>query len=351
MKSKRASECRPADTPSKKTITIEAKVGFLSQSATYSDADEHVEVKETHMSWVFLVGDLVYKMKKPVHYDFLDFSTLEARRRDCEREVRLNQRLAPNVYLDILALREQNGHFSINNDGTIVDWLVKMRRLPKTRMLENAITDHEVSSEDVMNVCHVLKNFYQHIAVRVNVEPEVYKQKFNRELKAIGTELSAIEYGVPVSQLTRVLDAQEHFISAQGHLLEQRAREGRIVDAHGDLRPEHICLLHEPVVIDCLEFNHELRILDPLDELAYLAMECERLGTPEIGTEILRYYCEVSGDNACESLVNFYRAFRACLRAKIVLWHLKDNKPQDDDKWRSRAAAYLRLAARYTGFL
>ncbi len=300
------------------------------------------------MSWVFLGPRFVHKLKKPVRYEFLDFSTLEARRRDCEREVRLNRRLAEDIYLGTVALRvDEHGGLALGDGGMIVDWLVKMRRLPSARMLDMAIQSHTVSGEDVSRVGRVLIEFYRHIAAPIVLAPKAYRQRFAADIGSNSTALGKAQLGLPQTQLKRLAAAQQRFVTEQGELLEQRAQDARIVEAHGDLRPEHICLLREPVVIDCLEFNRELRILDPVDELSYLALECERLGAAGIGKQVLHHYAEVTGDHSPAQLIDFYKLFRACLRAKIALWHTDDHDVRDHDKWRARAREYLDLAVRY----
>lgn len=300
------------------------------------------------MSWVFLGPQFVYKLKKPVCYEFLDFSTLEGRRRDCEREVRLNRRLAQNVYLGTVALGvDEHGGLTLGGTEKIVDWLVKMQRLPSDRMLDMAIRNHTVSGEDIARVCGLLTGFYRHIAAPVVLAPKAYRQRFAADISSNFTELGKAEFGLPHTQLEQLAAAQQRFVAQQGEALEQRAGDAHIVEAHGDLRPEHICLLREPVVIDCLEFNRNLRVLDPVDELAYLALECERLDAPEIGDRVLSGHAEVTGDQPAARLVDFYKAFRACLRAKIALWHTDDHDVRDHDQWRARARDYLELAARY----
>jgi aminoglycoside phosphotransferase family enzyme len=324
------------------------KVRFLREPTAYPDNPGHIEVKETHMSWVFLGERFVYKLKKPVRRAFLDFSTLEARRRDCQREVRLNRRLAERVYVGKVALRaQQRGGLALGGKGSIVDWLVKMRRLPSERMLDVAILNDTLVPQDVLRFCRVLTDFYQHIATPMRMEPEAYRCRFESDIASNADELGAAELGWPVSRIERLARQQQAFVSSRGHLLEQRAQAECIVEAHGDLRPEHICLLREPVIIDCLEFNRDLRLLDPVDELAYLALECERLGAPATGAEVLRYYAEATGLGVLAELIDFYRVFRACLRAKIALWHTEDHEVRDHEKWRARARDYLGLAERY----
>jgi aminoglycoside phosphotransferase family enzyme len=127
-------------------------------------------------------------------------------------------------------------------------------------------------------------------------------------------------------------------------VFDARVRARRIIEAHGDLRPEHICLTDPPVIIDCLEFNRNLRLLDPVDELSFLGLECERLGAPLVGATMLDLYREATGDAPAEELIAFYKSYRACLRAKIAAWHLRDSEIREPEKWPALARTYLELA-------
>lgn len=326
---------------------IEEKIAFLRQPDIYPDRPKRVEVVETHMSWVFLTERLVYKLKKPVRYEFLDFSTVEARQKDCEWEVNLNRRLAGQVYLGTvpLTIREEGG-LQLGGDGQAVDWLVQMHRLPAERMLDAVIRKGTVDAGDMRKLSQVLTDFYRH-SVPLLISPIEYRRRFEEDIQSNLVELSANRYALPKAQVERLAAAQRQFLTEQGGLLEQRARDRRIIDAHGDLRPQHICLTAPPVIIDCLEFNREFRILDPVDELAYLSMECERLGAAHIGEEILGYYGEAAGDACPVELIGFYKAFRACLRAKIAVWHIADHQVQDHQRWLGLAQTYLDLAERF----
>ncbi|MFZ2406615.1 MAG: hypothetical protein WAW41_15890 [Methylobacter sp.] len=326
---------------------IEEKIAFLRQPDNYPDRPKRIEVVETHMSWVFLTENFAYKLKKPVRYNFLDFSTLEARQKDCEWEVSLNRRLAGQVYLGTVPLTLQgDGGLQLGGEGRVVDWLVQMRRLPAGRMLDTAIREGTVDAEDVQNISQVLADFYR-FSHPLFISPAEYRRRFEEDIQSNLIELRDSRYALPKAQLDHLEAAQKRFLAEQGGLLEQRARDGRIIDAHGDLRPQHICLTAPPVIIDCLEFNLEFRILDPMDELAYLSMECERLGASHIGEEILAYYREAAGDACPMELVGFYKVFRACLRAKIAVWHIADHQVQDHQRWLSLARIYLDLAEGY----
>lgn len=323
------------------------KVVFLRRPEIYPERPEQVEVIETHMSWVFLTERLVYKLKKPVRYDYLDFSTLEARHKNCAREVHLNRRLAGDVYLGIVPLTlDEDNALHLDREGRVVEWLVQMRRLPAGRMLDVAIRDQTVEADEVCKVSRVLADFYRH-SPAVPISSTAYRRRFEEDIRSNMIELSDSRYALPEQQVSYLAAAQKQFLMAQGDLLEQRARDRRIIDAHGDLRPQHIFLTPEPVIIDCLEFNRDFRILDPLDELAYLSIECERLGASVIGERVLEYYRQATGDCCPAELIQFYKAFRACLRAKIAVWHIADCEVRDHEHWLRLARSYLDMAERY----
>jgi aminoglycoside phosphotransferase family enzyme len=323
---------------------IAAKVAFLSRPAAYPEAPRSVESVETHMSWVFLTDRHAYKLKKPVRYDSLDFSSPELRRRDCEEEVRLNRRLARDVYLGTLALtRASDGTFQLDGAGELLDWLVHMRRLPADRMLDELIRRGEIGETDVRAAAERLAEFYVR-AEPIELAPDSYRKRLEEGVRSDLHELCRPEFGLCAEQVTKLAEAQLAFVERHGALLDQRVLQGRIVEGHGDLRPEHICLTPEPAIIDCLEFSRELRIVDPADELAFLGLECERLGKPLVGRWFLERYTRVTGDEPPRALMHFYRTYRALRRAKIAAWHLQDPSVRDREKWRERARCYVELA-------
>lgn len=332
-------------------LDLEDKVDFLRQPQPYGNPIAQVETVETHMSWVFLIGDLVYKLKKPVYFDFLDFRTLDARHWNCKEEVRLNHRLAPEVYLDVVPLViDDKGHLQLNGKGEIVDWLVKMRRLPATLMLDYLIHHQSVDEQDIRKFALKLATFY-HNAEPIPITEEAYRQRLQNDILANQKELLEPEYQIPVEQLIQITHAQLDLLDRKPELFNERVQEKRIIEAHGDLRPEHICLLEDPVFIDCLEFKREFRILDPVHELAYLAVECEYAGADIIGPIVFDTYCHETGDDAPQRLIHFYKAYRATLRAKFAIWHLKDHELNKHSKWIRRAKANLQLAGKYSDLL
>jgi aminoglycoside phosphotransferase family enzyme len=325
-------------------VDLADKVAFLERPDSYPETPRGVEAVETHLAWVFLTDRHAYKLKKPVRYPFLDFTTLDARHADALAEVRLNQRLAPGVYLGVVPLAlDRKGRLALDRGGTPVDWLVKMRRLPRTQMLDYAIAAGTVQDSALRGLADLLETFYRG-AVSIPIDARGYQARFRKEVDENVHALTEPRYGLSPTLVTRIAGAQREFLDRRGALLEARTFAGLIVEGHGDLRPEHVCLAAPPVVIDCVEFNREFRILDSADELGYLAMECERLGAPWAGRALLTYYTTRSGDHPPARLIHFYQSVRATLRAKLAAWHLDDATVRYPSQWFNRAQAYLALA-------
>ena len=332
-------------------IDLSSKVAFLSQPSAYAEHPARIETVQTHMSWVFLTDRFVYKLKKPVRLDFLDFSTLERRRLNCLEELRLNRRLAKDIYLDVIALTVgDSGDFELAGEGEPVDWLVKMRRLPRELMLDRVIARRQVEESRVREVVRILADFYRQAEAECLTTDE-YLRQFEQDVQANDKTLSEPEYSLPGKQVNMISEALLHYLSRERNVFDSRVRSHRILEAHGDLRPEHICLTDPPVIIDCLEFNRRLRVLDVADELAFLAMECEHAGARFIGPVLFETYRQCSEDDPPQSLVCFYQAYRAQMRAKLAIWHLQDCDYSDQGKWVEHTRAYLRLAARFAKML
>lgn len=328
------------------------KVRYLGTAAAYGAGVSAVEIRETHMALLFIADALVFKLKKPVRYPFLDFSTVAAREQICRAEVRLNARLAPGVYLGVMPLRQQvdgrlilgdAGAGDAHKAGTIVDWLVKMRRLPPERMLDRAIAQGTLEPAQVDSVADVLVRFYRS-ADASPIEPEVYVGRFAAQQAINRQVLLHPLFEIDRRHSEQALDRLDRMLQTHRPLLLARARDGRVIDGHGDLRPEHVCLLEPPVIIDCLEFNAELRRLDPFDELAYLGLECAMAGAPWVGPRLVERYAAAACDPPPPALLWLYAGYRALLRARLCLAHLLEPTSRAPDQWLPKAQRYVRAA-------
>ena len=327
--------------------TLLRQLGAPAAHTRYAGTVSAVETIETHMSWVFVVGEHVVKLKKPVRYPFLDFSTPAAREACCREEVRLNSRLAPGVYRGVMALQSRVGRLEVvpeaeaDAHATTIDWLVWMHRLPRERMLDRAIAAGRVTTQDIDALAAVLIAFYRGVAV-VELDAGEYIARFERE-QALQREL-LLRPGFAVDAAALVLDRFDMALQRHGEALGARAAQRHIVDGHGDLRPEHVCLLRPPVVIDCLEFNAALRQVDPLDELAFLALECQLAGAAWIGPRLMAAYGGGLDDQPDAALLALYTAYRALLRARLAVAHLLEPQPRSPDRWLPLARRYIERA-------
>ena len=306
---------------------------------------EPVETIETHMSWVFLVGMRALKLKKPVRYPFLDFLTPAAREAACREEVRLNARLAPLIYRGLMVLQWRAGALRVVPEGqadpqaTTLDWLVWMRRLPAERMLDRAIAAGTLQAHEINGLAALLSTFYLHATI-APVDGVEYTMRFQRE-HAISREV-LLRPQFRIDGATEALDRLDAALRREAALLAQRAHEGHLVDGHGDLRPEHIRLLDPPVVVDCLEFSSTLRQVDPLDEPAFLALECTLAGAPWVGPRLLNLCAAALHDVAAPTaLWLLYTAYRALLRARLAMAHLLDPQPRTPQCWTPLAQRYV----------
>ncbi|MFA7558023.1 MAG: hypothetical protein WCZ20_09530 [Hydrogenophaga sp.] len=327
-------------------MDLDTKVRFLRRPEVYLDRPARVDVVETHISWVFLTRRYAYKLKKPVRKPYLDFRTVDARHQDCLEEVRLNRRLAGEVYLGVVPLNVAQGQLSLGGEGDTVDWLVHMRRLPARRMLDQRILRGVARSDDLRVVGECLARFYAD-APPIAADAEEHPTGFRDDIEENRRELCDPRYGLPAARIIALCERQQTLLDALRIVLGERVRQGCIVEGHGDLRPEHVCLLPTPVIIDCLEFKRAFRVLDAADELGFLALECERLGAPWAGEILFGTYGYITGDRPASVLVHFYESFRALLRAKIAIWHNRDDGVRHAEKWLRRSLAYIELAERH----
>ena len=319
------------------------KLAFLCTPLSYPDHPEWVERVETHKSWVFLTEHFVYKLKKPIAYNSVDSRELETRCHFCREEVRLNQPLAGDTYLGVVNLcRDEQGRLTLSDNGPIVECLVKMRRLPAHQFMSSLISAGQVEATSIAALSKVLAKFYGS-APRESVTGTGYRAILEREIRLN----DAVGEGVENELGASVQRAQLEFLDRSALLFDDRVATGRVVEGHGDLRPEHICLVDPPQIIDRLEFDPLLRIADPIDELSFLRLECERLGASEIGDDIFEGYCELTGDRPPVSLVRFYTSYRAAMWARLAIWRIRDASSARRHLWIARANEYLEIARRY----
>lgn len=326
------------------TVTLEAKVAFLSRPEAYLPRPREVEARETNMSWVFLTPDRVYKLKKPNRRPFLDFSTIRRRRFFCEEEVRLNRRLAAETYLGVRALRHCPDGLSLGDRGRTVDWLVEMRRLDSAQMLDHRLGAGGVGAVEIEALAERLVAFYRGLAPQV-ADGHLYIAHLRQEQAVNRAMLSSAQFGLG-DGVADALDATDAALDAATGEIEARIGAGLIVEGHGDLRPEHVWIGKPLQIFDCLEFSRPMRILDPYDEVNYLGLECELLGAGWIRWDLLGVLTARLGNPPSDRLLRAYGAFRALLRARLSVAHLLQTPVRKPAKWLPQAQRYIAQARR-----
>ncbi len=302
---------------------------------------------ETHISWVFLGPDQVYKIKKPVDFGFLDFTTVEARRQACQAEVDLNRRLAPDVYLGLLPVtRGPGGALQIGGEGDAVDWVVHMRRLPDTDRADVRLTQGRLTGDHLATVASVLAQFHRASPVVHPVDPvqvvrRNVEENFDQTRATIRNHLS-------VEEVRELETRQLSFLAAHASRLEARAEAGFVREGHGDLRLEHVYMDERGRVriLDCIEFNRRFREGDTASDLAFLSMDLAFHGRMDLSEQLLALVARDANDYDLYGVVDFYESYRAHVRAKIASFVASDPKldARARDQARHMARRYYRLS-------
>jgi hypothetical protein len=332
---------------------LDELIAGLSLGDAYPHAASPVEVVQTHISVVFLTGDRAYKIKKPVDLGFLDFTTLEKRLADCEAEVRLNRRLAPDVYLGVEpVVRGAGGVLRLGGEGEPVEWAVAMRRLPADRTLEALLERDELGAELLAEVGRRLAAFHEGAARgpeidrwgRFEVVAGNARENFEQTRRFVGSTVSA-----PVWR--RLRELTEHELEARRGLIEERARRGATRDTHGDFHLDHVYSLpgREPPgdlpIVDCIEFNERFRYADPISDAAFLVMDLAFHGRDDLAGAFAAAYLEAAGDADGAALLPHYVAYRAVTRGKVESLTAGEDEVPEGQRWRDlqRARAHFLL--------
>lgn len=334
--------------------TLPLLVQELLHPAAYPHPVAEVQLLQTHISYVFLAGEYAYKVKKPVNFGFVDFSTLAKRRYYCRQEVLLNRRLCSDVYLGVVRIRERRGRIAVEGPGRVVEYAVQMRRLPAERMLDRLIASPQAlfSHRDrdlVRRVAERLAAF--HANAETNPQIAAYgdrairyswEENFQQWASFIGDTITAEQ-----DQVLRVYG--DTFFARCRDVLQRRVQELRIRDCHGDLRSDAICFVDGVCIFDCLEFNRRLRYTDVAGDVGFLAMDLEYRGRQDLAEAFVQHYVEVSGDTDLRAIIEFYKCYRACVRGKVESLRSADVhiEPREWRAARKAARRYFQLACRY----
>ena len=315
----------------------------------YPESTNNVTLKQTQMSFVFLTDDFVYKVKKAVNLGYLDYSTLEARHYYCRRELELNRRFCPDVYLSVVPITRHNGQISFGG-GEVIEYDVKMRRLPQNRMMDSLLTEDEVTLEMIAELAARLARFHTDTETNDNISTfgKLETIRGNIEENFSQTE-KYIGQAICPEQFKHIKYFSKDFIEQNEALFEKRVKEGCIRDLHGDLHAAHICFTNGICIYDCIEFNDRFRYGDVASEVAFLAMDLDHYGRADLSRHFVNSYTVKSGDNNLSQLMRFYKSYRAYVRGKVTCFKLDDPCIGDKEKKNAleEASRYFYLSQSY----
>jgi aminoglycoside phosphotransferase family enzyme/predicted kinase len=328
----------------------------LRHAPEWSEDELPVEIKQTHISVLLLGRNRVVKLKKPVDFGFLDYTTLNKRLKACENEIRLNRRLCPGAYIGVGEVTDLDGRIRFSGRaGKVVDYCVWMKRLPEDRMLDRMVANNMVTEEVIGRVATRLCEFH----AGASRGPEIAKWgsldeiRHNWEENFIQTE-PFIGRTISESAYNAIRMWINEEIETKAGLFDRRIREGRVVDGHGDVRCESVCVTDGAICIyDCIEFNDRFRCGDVASEAAFLAMDLDARGRPDLGYYFIEAYQRRNGDVDFFSLLPFYKCYRAYVRGKVLSFRLNEvefNENEREDA-ATRAGNFFELARRYASRL
>lgn len=322
---------------------------ILAERAFPDPCESKPELIETHISWVLLADKYAYKIKKPVQFSFLDFSTLSQRNYYCRREILLNARLTHDIYLEKLPVMQVGFQVQIGDgEGAVIDYAIRMRRMQAELQMDRMLREGRVTEHHIETIAGVLAQFHKQTPVIKSKDPAAQLNREFSDIAHIDPDVLAMIPSEMQAVIPFALQVSETFLTEVDALLMMRSRQGYFRDCHGDLHSGNIFLYDSPVLFDCLEFNDELRQIDILDEVAFLCMDLELHGYPSLSEYFMRTYLSLFSciHTAREyQLFVWYKLYRASVRAKVLL--LASQQEKDPAPKRETALRHIQLMQHY----
>jgi uncharacterized protein len=327
----------------------EPLIAFLESPASYPHGPAKVHAIQTHISWVFIASPFVFKVKKPVNLGFLDFSTLEKRLYFCQREIELNRRLCPEIYLDAVPICETTFGFSFNGEGEIVEYAVKMKELPHGWFLSELLEKNLAGETEINRVISTLHRFYQAETPTPKIEEWGTPEKLKISTDENFTQVEPfVRKTISSAAFEAIRHYTDQFYKLNENLFHERIQQHRILDCHGDLHLDHVHLTPEATTIfDCIEFSDRFRFIDTANDLAFLAMDFDFKGRSDLGNMFLRNAARELGDAGMLKIGNFYKCYRAFVRGKVESIQAREKETTNPQEHEQQAVRYFRLALRY----
>jgi aminoglycoside phosphotransferase family enzyme len=324
-------------------------VEALMKPEAYDEETGRIELTQTHISFVFLTTNFVYKVKKAVDLGFLDFTTLEKRRFFCEKELELNRRLCGDMYLEAVPINRSNA-FKVKGKGRTVEYAVKMKRMPQEKIMTNLLEENKVDSKLIDEIAKIIAEFHS-------------KAETNRRISEFGS-LAILETNwnenfdqtrefvrktISMKDFKLIRERIDDFMRRNVSFFEKRMAEGRVRDCHGDIHSGNIFVADRIYIFDAIEFNERFRYSDVASDIAFLAMDLDFKERTDLSSFFVDRYVKYSGDQELAELLPFYKCYRAYVRGKVTSFKLEDPSEGSEEKSAAmtEAKAYFKLASTY----
>ncbi len=323
-------------------------VEALMKLEAYDEAPGSIELIQTHISFVFLTSNFVYKVKKAVDLGFLDFTTLEKRRFFCEKELELNRRLCGDMYLEVVPINKSDA-IKIKGEGETVEYAVKMKRMPQEKMMSTLLEKNMVDTGLVERIAKIIAEFHSKAETNRRISEfgssaieTNWKENFEQTEEFVGKTIIMKDFKL-------IRQRVEAFIKRSVSLFEKRIAETRIRDCHGDIHSGNIFVTDGIYIFDAIEFNERIRYTDVAADVAFLAMDLDFRGRSDLSDFFVERYIKYSGDRELTKLLPFYKCYRAYVRGKVTSFKLKDPSVGREDKSEAieEAKAYFKQASTY----
>lgn len=326
-------------------------IAALERPEAYPECPASIEHLQTHISHLFLTPDTVYKVKKPVNFGFLDFTTYEQRLEDCRRELQLNRRLSPDVYLDVVAITRDAAGIHVGGESEAIEHAVKMRRLPAAATMSTLLAENRVTEDMVRDLARQVAAFHQQAETSPTIAAYGSPDVVALPVRENFAQTEAYRRRTILPYKWRDIRVwSERFLEEQRPLLQRRRDGGHIRDCHGDLHTHQVFYTAGGVrIIDCIEFNDRLRCCDVASDMAFMAMDLDASGRHDLSRLFVDTWLELTGDREALQVLDFYKVYRAVVRGKVESFRLEDATLPDEERdgVMLRARQYFNLAFHY----
>jgi hypothetical protein len=303
-------------------------IKLMHQTSCYPHIVKKIQTIQTHISYVILTGDIAYKIKKAVKFRFLDFSTLENRKKYCNEELKLNQQLCPEIYRDVVPItKEKDNRIMVDGKGEVIEYAVKMKQFPQRNMMTVLLSKNKIQHKHIMQILHRLIDYYknqkQSDEINSYGKKHIIEKNINENFRDVKPFINIL---LERERFEKIKKYNKCFFEQADDIIDKRCKNDYIKSCHGDLHSGNIVILNDDICIfDCIEFNKRFRYIDIASDIGFLAMDLDFQKKPYLSSFLINNYIEITHDETLLDILNFYKSYRAFVRGKVTGFKLNDS--------------------------